>query len=421
MKIKSIIKTFAILFIFFALFQTTFAQEDDHDDHHDDDDHVDISLMHKALNSIPMGGNDNDFESKLDELQDKIKEYESKIKELQGQEATLQREIDVAQTQINLTNARIQNTLAEINRRNNQIDVLENEISVLIDRLDNISDRMVYQETVLNERLRARYKISNSSPFLVVFSSNNVNEAVLKSQYLKVMQIQDKKLLDNMNATKNIFGQQKYLSEVKKDEIEEIRVQIEKQYAELEVFNEDLKRQQESKKALLEKTENDEQKFQTLLAQVQSELAALAFAINLPEGEGVEVKKGDIIGLMGNTGCSTGPHLHFGYVKNGTARDPLPLLENGKLKWPVKNWAITQYFGANYSFYMNNFGIPGHDALDIISTSQWSGAPILAAKDGELYYRQDSKVYCPWLNNSLGKGAVIDHGNGERTIYWHLQ
>jgi murein DD-endopeptidase MepM/ murein hydrolase activator NlpD len=37
---------------------------------------------------------------------------------------------------------------------------------------------------------------------------------------------------------------------------------------------------------------------------------------------GQEVSKGQIIGLSGNTGFSTGPHLHFGLFRNGSAIDP---------------------------------------------------------------------------------------------------
>jgi len=38
---------------------------------------------------------------------------------------------------------------------------------------------------------------------------------------------------------------------------------------------------------------------------------------------GQMVNKGDVIGFVGSTGNSTGPHLHFGVMENGQWIDPL--------------------------------------------------------------------------------------------------
>lgn len=42
--------------------------------------------------------------------------------------------------------------------------------------------------------------------------------------------------------------------------------------------------------------------------------------------QGASIRQGETIALVGSTGWSTGPHLHFEFHKNGKRLDPLPLL-----------------------------------------------------------------------------------------------
>ena len=45
--------------------------------------------------------------------------------------------------------------------------------------------------------------------------------------------------------------------------------------------------------------------------------------------EGAVIRQGETVALVGSTGWSTGPHLHFEVHKDGTRLDPLPILKKG--------------------------------------------------------------------------------------------
>ena len=47
--------------------------------------------------------------------------------------------------------------------------------------------------------------------------------------------------------------------------------------------------------------------------------------------EGIRVRRGDVIGFVGQTGLATGPHLHFEVIIDGKKRDPDFLLEGASV------------------------------------------------------------------------------------------
>jgi murein DD-endopeptidase MepM/ murein hydrolase activator NlpD len=45
---------------------------------------------------------------------------------------------------------------------------------------------------------------------------------------------------------------------------------------------------------------------------------------------GAQVTPGAVIGLTGNSGRSSAPHLHFEIRRNGTSLDPLTMVKEGR-------------------------------------------------------------------------------------------
>jgi murein DD-endopeptidase MepM/ murein hydrolase activator NlpD len=78
-------------------------------------------------------------------------------------------------------------------------------------------------------------------------------------------------------------------------------------------------------KHLIANTKGVVEEWETLYAHIKDD--------SFPKGMmiGSVVKSGDTIGAVGNTGMSTGPHLHFELLINGENVDPLPLLGTHKV------------------------------------------------------------------------------------------
>lgn len=210
--------------------------------------------------------------SAINDLKEKIAELEGKLKDTKSKGDSLQKEIDSFNSQIQLTELRIEQSLAQITKKEGEILDLENDISDLGSRITKLVDSIGVQEDVLSERVRARYKTKEDSAVVVLFGSDTLDQIIQKSEYLRIMQKQDKKLLDQMNKTKKAYGLQKDLFEDKKTQEEELKEQLEQEKANLERYNSDLAQQKEEKDQLLAVTKNDEKTYQDLLSKAKVEL-----------------------------------------------------------------------------------------------------------------------------------------------------
>lgn len=370
---------------------------------------------------------DQELEQQLREKRGEIDKIEKQLEETKTQAKTLKTQLQFIDGQISLTKLKIDETSFQITKLLKEITNLESSIIRVSKSVDQISE-------VLLNRIIKTYKYSYVSNLDLLFSSDGFADLLERIKYIQIAQAYDKKKLYELQATKQLFHDQKQDKQVRQNKLSQ-----EKQ--KLESYRIQLDNQKKAKEELLQVTKNDEVAFQALLERLRADSESISRALS---GKGIkigDVRKGDRIAGVGNSGCSTGPHLHLEvmtpahveevdgkYIITGSDNkvDPLPYLQSGQFPKPTESYSgndcsqggscFNGYITTRFKQWYNVLGGSYHTGLDI---ADYSGASVYGASDGTSYLFTDSKA-CS-LTGTIGKGIVIDHKDSDIvTLYWHI-
>ncbi len=133
------------------------------------------------------------------------------------------------------------------------------------------------------------------------------------------------------------------------------------------------------------------------------------------------VREGDVIGMMGSTGSSSGKHLHLGICSNGSYIDPVKNRQTREMvagfAWPLKDRQaeVSRWFDCSRYWAAARGNCPAgwyfHAGVDI--TEPYSKqTQILAVGDGEMIFRG--------YQYGSGYTVMIRHDNGYISQYRHM-
>lgn len=357
-------------------------------------------------------------------LQKEIEDLQNKIKDAQGKIKSLSSQITVMDNQTRLTELKI-------NEAKSQLKQLEKDIGILQGKISNLESSLDALSNVLLDRIIATYKTGTIEPWELIVSSNGFSDLLSRIQYIRIAQIQGKKLIYNTEQTKVDYANQKEIFEKKQQQIAALKKQ-------LEAYTQQLAQQKKDKETLLEATRGDEQTYQEQLARARAEQAAI---LGIAAGLGKEtqvgpIKTGEKVGtvIAGASACSSGTHLHFEVVKNGAHQDPVQYLKSisltfdydesqgrhftstGSWEWPLDlPIKINQDYGMTYWARIGWYNGGPHTGLDIFrdGANLFSSIDAKSAADGTLYR---GSIAC-------GGGTLlyarVDHADGVQSYYLH--
>ncbi len=220
---------------------------------------------------IPTDTPTPDNSQTISDLQNKINDLQNKINDLQGQERTLSSQITVMDNQITLTEYKIASTKQQIISLEQDIDTASKKISQLQDSVDVITK-------LLMQRIVATYEAGTQNSFQVLLSSSDITDYAKKTNYLRLVQDNDRKLVFSTVQAKDDYQNQKQILEDKKQQIVALQQQLEN-------YTNDLNTQKSQKQSLLAETQGSEENYQQLLSRARAQLASLSnFGISASGG-----------------------------------------------------------------------------------------------------------------------------------------
>jgi peptidoglycan hydrolase CwlO-like protein len=371
----------------------------------------------------------SDYDKKISDFEKQKIEYLQKLEEIKQAKTSLKNEITYYDTQINYTQLQISEAQIRLSQAEEKLRQLMTEIESLTNRIASLESSIEDLRSEIALLAVQRYKKTMDGPLEIFLGSSSIASAFSRLKYLSVIEIKNQQTIETLVSVKVKKQQEKDVLDVKRQEAEKVKDSIAQEKLSLENYQASLSRQKLDKETLLRLTQNNEAKYQTLLAKVEEEIAALRKAIGNLNALKFDrkVSRGDVIGVQGSTGWSTGDHLHFSvyhspYKFYQDMEDPIPYLTDGRLGWPIQafcyQWAyqcisdhsVSQPYGVSaisqsMKWYPNDF----HDAVDLFGPD---GSLIYAAESGQVAYGTDS---------AGGNYAMIKHDNGLITMYWHLK
>lgn len=323
------------------------------------------------------------YQDRINAIQEQIQSFESEASRLRQEASSLQGTIN----EINTEKARIQAL----------IDLSQAKLDNVLLQIDQNQTKLTNQQMALTQTIGDMATESQTTAIEVLASTNTVGDFISMQEYRDSIQESIQESIKEINRIKADLARQK--------------TEVETILAEQRSQHQALANKQAEQAELLAITQGQEANFLGAVeglraqeAQAQSDLARSLQARSYAASPAGRVEAGSVVGFVGNTGFSTGPHLHLEVRVGGAHTNPSAYMDVE----PVANGYVSQAYGVVDAWTRASYIGGVHTGIDYASPE---GEPIRAIRSGDLF--------CQW-SDGYGFAAFVEHDDGSVALYGHM-
>jgi len=317
-------------------------------------------------------------------LEERLDVYEENVKKHQQEQLTLK-------SQIGLIEDKIEQTAVGIEKATLELEMLQLEIEALQGQIRDAEQDIESQKGALGELIADIYKYDGKTTLEITFGSDTFSDFYTEVEYTNRVQNSAQETLDKVQRIKQQLKDKREEVKIKKTE-----VSVHKN--DLEVEGDYLVGEEQYKEQLLIETEESEDKFQELLAQVKTEQSQIEGNISALE----RTVQNQISSIRTA-------------VQQKLDEDPATVTEEEQeilagpsgFIWPITSTNVTCEFhcgGYPFARYFQHSGMDISTSMGSSVSAAASGYVAIARFDGSGNYAF----------------VMIVHGDGLATVYGHL-
>lgn len=306
--------------------------------------------------------------------------------------------------------ASVQTTITSTQRQIRDREQLINQTNSDITQKENQVQKLVVEQ---NETMISIYEMGGASTLEMVASTKPLSAYSDNTEFFSAIETRLAQVIDEVNRVKGELESKKQTLEAERAQLADLKGQQEAQRRGLEY-------EKQRQNTLLAQAKELESQYDKLADQAEArkrefdnQIQAALRSRTRFVSKG-RVNQGDIVGYMGNTGYSTGAHLHFSVANSsGDWINPASVVGTRGMRWPFNSFYITQGFGrpnwaAAYTF---------HNGTDMVDNAGY-GAPVRAACSGTLV--DPFPAYGGYMASGYGRYKAIACDSGYLTLYGHM-